>query len=328
MPQVNCPNCQKSYTLSDQLAGKSVRCKACSGVFTVPYTESPGVEVVEPMNHSAYPAYGKVADEIDYQIFGTEMQYVVITLDPGEQVIAEAGGMFYMNQSIKMDSVFGDPSKKEQGFWGKVASAAKRVATGESLFMTTFTNEGGMREDVAFAAPYPGKIIPMHLDQLGGEIICQRDAFLCGARGIQMEIAFNKKIGVGLFGGEGFIMQRLVGDGIACCHAGGTIFEKELAAGEMLRIDTGCIVALAPSVDYDIEFVGGIKNAIFGGEGLFMATLRGPGRIWLQSLPFSRMAGRVLAASSGYFGKTGERNVGDIAGGMFGMDLGKLFGGH
>jgi len=328
MPEVNCPNCSKQYKLSDQLAGKTVRCKACQSVFEVPLAMAEGIEIVDSQTGAPnYPTHGKVADEIDYEIFGHEMQYVAITLDPGEQVIAEAGGMMYMTEGIKMDSVFGDPSQQQQSFWQKAVSAAKRKFAGESLFMTTFTNEGHARQVVGFAAPFPGKIIPMHLDKLGGEIICQRDAFLCGARGIQMEIAFSKKFGVGLFGGEGFIMQRLHGDGIACCHAGGTIMERELSAGEMLRIDTGCIVALSPSVDYDIQFVGGIKNALFGGEGLFLATLKGPGRIWLQSLPFSRLAGRVLASARGYFSQQGERNVGDL-GDFVGMDLGKFFGGH
>ena len=325
MPETQCPQCGKHYSLSDQLAGKTVRCKSCGGVFQVPMSVPAEVEVVEPMG--GYPPRGKVADEIEYEIFGEEMQYVSITLDPGEQVIAEAGGMMFMSHGIEMDSVFGDPSQKQQGFWQKVTSAAKRKIMGESLFMTTFTNRDAQRRTVGFAAPFPGKIIPMHLDELGGEIICQRDAFLCGARGIQMDIAFSKKIGVGLFGGEGFIMQRLKGDGIACCHAGGSIMERELAAGETLRIDTGCIVALAPSVDYDIQFVGGFKNMLFGGEGLFLATLTGPGHIWLQSLPFSRLAGRVLASASGYFSQQGERNVGDL-GGLMGMDLGKFFGGR
>ncbi len=328
MPIANCDHCKKQYSLSDQLAGKTVRCKACGNVFTVPYDNQAGVDVVDPnLGVPHYSTRGQISDVIDYQVFGEEMQYVVITLDPGEQVIAEAGGMFFMNDAIKMDSVFGDPSKQNETFWDKVKSAGKRVFSGESLFMTTFTNHSSSRQDVAFAAPYPGKIIPMHLGQMGGEIVCQRDAFVCGARGIQIDIAFTKRIGAGLFGGEGFMMQRIQGDGIVCCHAGGTIMEKELATGEVLRIDTGCLVALAPSVDYDVEFVGGIKNAIFGGEGLFMATLRGPGRIWLQSMPFARMAGRVLSASKGYWSQVGERNVGDI-GGVLGMDLGKFFGGN
>ena len=222
------------------------------------------------------------------------MQFVEITLDPDEVVIAEAGAMMYMTDGIEMQTVFGDPSKN-QGFFGKLFDAGKRMITGESLFLTTFGATGNKRETVAFAAPYPGKIIPMHLDELGEELICQKDAFLCAARGVQIGIAFQKKILTGLFGGEGFILQRLTGDGIAFVHAGGTIHRRELAAGETLRLDTGCLVALQPSVDYDIQMVRGIKNAIFGGEGLFLATLKGPGTIWVQSLPFTRLAGRILA---------------------------------
>ncbi|MGH8164118.1 MAG: TIGR00266 family protein, partial [Rhodanobacteraceae bacterium] len=236
-----------------------------------------------------------MADEIDYQVFGSEMQYVEVTLDPDEVVIAEPGMMMYMTPGIQMETVFGDPSNKTGGFWSKVAAAGKRAITGESIFITTFRNGAARREQVAFAAPYPGKILPMHLDQLGGELICQKDAFVCAARGVQIGIAFQKRIGVGLFGGEGFIMQRLTGDGIALVHAGGTMMRRMLAPGEMLKLDTGCLVAMTPSVSYDVQFVGGIKNTLFGGEGLFFATLKGPGEIWCQSLPFSRLAGRVLA---------------------------------
>src|SRR4029453_16737650 len=236
-----------------------------------------------------------MADVIDYEIFGDEMQFVEITLDPGEMVIAEAGSMMYMTAGIRMETVFGDPSQQSQGFFDKVLSAGKRGVTGESIFMTTFSNAGSKREVVAFASPYPGKIVPFHLDQLGGEMICQKDAFLCGARGVQVSIAFQKKIGVALFGGEGFIMQRLVGDGIALVHAGGTLLEKTLAPGEVIKLDTGCLVALQPSINYDIGFVGGFKKTILGVKGLFLAPPPGPGRVWLQSLPFSRLAGRVLA---------------------------------
>lgn len=242
---------------------------------------------------------GTRADVIDYVIHGGEMQYCDITLDPGEMVIAEAGSMMYMTAGIKMETVFGDPSQQGQGFWGKVMSAGKRLVTGESLFMTTFSNVAHDRQVVAFAAPYPGKIVPMHLDRMGGELICQKDSFLCGARGIQVGIAFQKKIMVGLFGGEGFIMQRLTGDGVALVHAGGTLMERELAAGETLRVDTGCLVALAPSVHYDVALVGGIKNTLFGGEGLFLATLTGPGKVWLQSLPASRLAARMMSQAGG-----------------------------
>ncbi len=250
---------------------------------------------------------GRRADEIDFEIFGDDMQFVEVTLDPGEVVVAEAGGMMYMTQGIEMQTVFGDPSKN-QGFFGKLLEAGKRVVTGESLFLTTFGATGQNREKVAFAAPYPGKIIPLHLDELGGEIICQKDAFLCAARGVQVGIAFQRKILTGLFGGEGFILQRLTGDGIAFAHAGGTIQRRELSAGETLRLDTGCLVALQPSVEYDIETVSGIKNAIFGGEGLFLATLRGPGTVWVQSLPFTRLAGRILANIPSRGGK-GEGSI-------------------
>ena len=254
------------------------------------------------------------SDEIDYEIFGEEMQYVEVTLDPGETCIAEAGAMMYMTRGIEMQTVFGDPSQQNSGFFGKVLSAGKRVLTGESLFMTTFTAAGANREQVAFAAPYPGKIIPMHLDELGGELICQKDALLCGARGIQIGIAFQKRIGTGLFGGEGFIMQRLTGDGIALVHAGGTLMRRTLAPGENLRLDTGCLVAVTPSVNYDIQFVGGIKNTFFGGEGLFFANLTGPGEVWCQSLPFSRLADRILANAPSAGGS--QKGEGSILGGL------------
>jgi uncharacterized protein (TIGR00266 family) len=244
------------------------------------------------------------ADEIDYEIFGEEMQFVEVTLDPNEMVIAEAGTLMYMTSNIRMETVLGDPSQKQAGFLGKVMSAGKRLLTGESLFVTTFTNAGAAREQVAFASPYPGKIIPMHLDQLGGELICQKDSFVCAARGIKISIAFQKKIGAGFFGGEGFIMQRLLGDGVALIHAGGTMMKRTLRSGETLRLDTGCLVALTPGVSYDIQFVGGIKNTLFGGEGLFFATLTGPGDVWCQSLPFSRLAGRIVSAAGG--GRTGK----------------------
>jgi uncharacterized protein (TIGR00266 family) len=267
----------------------------------------------------ATPGQQPTADVIDYKIFGEEMQYVEITLDPGETVIAEAGVMMYMSTAIKMETVFGDPSQQNQGFLGKLASAGKRAITGESLFVTTFQNVGHQREVVAFASPYPGKIVPFHLDQHGGQIICQKDSFVCAAKGITINIAFQKKIGVGLFGGEGFIMQRLTGDGIALIHAGGTIMTRELAPGETIKLDTGCLVALETSVNYDIQFIGGFKNALFGGEGLFIATVTGPGKVWLQSLPFSRLAGRVLANARGAGGK------GKDEGGLLG-NLGGLLG--
>lgn len=234
------------------------------------------------------------ADEIEYEIFGDDMQFVEITLDPGEVVVAEAGAMMYMTRGIEMQTVFGDPSKN-QGLIGKLFDAGKRMIVGESLFLTTFGAMGGGREKVAFASAYPGKIVPMDVGQLGGEVLCQKEAFLCAARGVQIDIAFQKRLGVGLFGGEGFILQRIRGDGLAFVHAGGTIIRRDLAAGEKLRLDTGCLVGFQPSVHYDIQLAGGIKTSLFGGEGIFLATLEGPGAVWLQSLPFSRLAGRIIS---------------------------------
>jgi uncharacterized protein (TIGR00266 family) len=329
MPNVACSSCGKGFMLGDSMIGKRVRCSACGNVFVVPEPDPSSVPMTagqaamfaetESVHSSQAAMRGRVADVIDYEIFGNEMQYVEITLDPNEQVIAEAGAMMHMAEAIKMETVFGNPSGGSTGFWDKVKAAGKRVITGESMFMTTFTNVGNKREIVGFGAPYPGKILPIHLDEIGGEIVVQKDAFLCGARGIQIEIAFQKRIGVGLFGGEGFIMQRLKGDGIACVHAGGTIMHRELAVGERLRIDTGCLMALQPTVDYNIEFVGGFKNTFFGGEGLFLATLTGPGKIWLQSLPFSRLAGRMLANAPQSGGSKGE---GSILGGIGNMFMG------
>lgn len=242
--------------------------------------------------------------EIDYEILGKEMQYVEIELDPRETVVAEAGAMMMMDNSITMDTIFGDGSEKSQGgFLGKLGGAAKRVITGESLFMTAFTNSGVMKQKVAFAAPYPGKIIPIDLRNLGGRLICQKDAFLCCAKGISVGIAFTKKLGAGFFGGEGFILQKLEGEGLAFIHAGGTIVKRTLMPGETIKLDTGCLVAMTQNVNYDIQFVGGFKNAVFGGEGLFFATLTGPGDVWIQSLPFSKLASRVYSAAPQNMGK-------------------------
>jgi uncharacterized protein (TIGR00266 family) len=237
--------------------------------------------------------------EIDYQIFGHEMQYVEVELDPMEAAVAEAGGMMYMEDGIEMETIFGDGSQQNSGLLGSLLGAGKRLLTGESIFTTVFQNRGAGKKRVAFGAPYPGKIIPVHLAEIGGDLLAQKDAFLCAAKGVSLGIAFTKRFGAGLFGGEGFILQRLQGDGLAFLHAGGTILERTLAPGEQLRVDTGCIVAFQPSVEYDIQFVGKVKTAFFGGEGLFFARLRGPGRVWLQSLPFSRLAGRIYAASRG-----------------------------
>jgi uncharacterized protein (TIGR00266 family) len=252
--------------------------------------------------------------EIDYKVYGDDMQFVEVELDPMEAVVAEAGGMMYMEDGIQMETIFGDGSQQNTGFLGSLMGAGKRLLTGESLFMTLFLNQGQGKKKVAFGAPYPGKIIPIHLAEIGGELISQKDAFLCAAKGVSVGIAFNKKIGTGLFGGEGFIMQRLQGDGWAFVHAGGTILQKQLDMGETLRVDTGCIVAFQPSVQYDIQYVGKIKSALFGGEGLFFATLQGPGHVWLQSLPLSRLADRIVAASPRAGGRS--KGEGSVLGGI------------
>ncbi|MEH7374614.1 TIGR00266 family protein [Neobacillus drentensis] len=256
--------------------------------------------------------------EIDYKIYGDDMQFVEVELDPQETVVAEAGSFMMMEDDIHMETIFGDGSGTSpgSGLMGKLFSAGKRVLTGESLFMTAFTNNGIGKKRVSFASPYPGKIIPMDLSQLGGKIICQKDAFLAAAKGVEVGIEFQRKIGAGFFGGEGFIMQKLEGDGLAFVHAGGTIIKKDLLPGQSLRVDTGCLVAMTSSVNYDIEFVKGVKTALFGGEGLFFATLRGPGSVWIQSLPFSRLASRVFAAAPS---RGGAKDEGSIARGIFDM---------
>ncbi|MDN4526894.1 TIGR00266 family protein [Fictibacillus fluitans] len=234
--------------------------------------------------------------EIDYKIYGDDMQFVEVELDPGETVVAEAGALMMMEDSISMETIFGDGSSQGSGLMGKLFNAGKRMLTGESLFMTTFTNDGSGKKHVSFASPYPGKIIPMDLSEYDGKVVCQKDAFLAAAKGVSVGIELQRKLGTGFFGGEGFIMQKLEGDGMAFVHAGGTIHEKTLQPGEVLRVDTGCLVAMTKDVDYSIEMVKGVKTALFGGEGLFFATLRGPGKVWIQSLPFSRLASRVFAA--------------------------------
>ena len=254
-------------------------------------------------------------DVIDYKVYGAEMQFVEVDLDPNEAAVGEAGSMFYMENDIVMETIFGDGSAQQSSFFGKVLGAGKRLLTGESLFTTVYTNKGTVKRKVAFGAPYPGKIIPIDLSKIGGTFICQKDAFLCAAKGVALGIAFQKKLGAGFFGGEGFIMQKLEGDGLAFVHAGGTMHKRDLAAGETLRVDTGCLVGLQPSVDYDIQMVPGIKTALFGGEGLFFATLTGPGTIILQSLPFSRLASRIFAAAPR--GVSGGASGG---GGLFGGD--------
>jgi uncharacterized protein (TIGR00266 family) len=264
-------------------------------------------------------------DVVDYEIKGAEMQFVEVELDPGEAAIGEAGSMMFMDAGIGMDTVFGDGAASQGGLFGKLLGAGKRLVTGESLFTTVYTNQVSSKQRVAFAAPYPGKILPMDLRVLGGTLICQKDAFLCAARGVSLGIAFQRKLGVGFFGGEGFIMQKLEGDGLAFVHAGGTVLKRELQPGQTLLVDTGCVVAYTPSVDFEIQYVGKIKTALFGGEGLFFAKLTGPGTIWLQSLPFSRLASRIFAAAPQ---RGGSREEGSVLGGFAGGGLlGGLRGG-
>lgn len=262
--------------------------------------------------------------EIDYKLHGDDMQFVEVELDPNETVVAEAGSLMMMEDGISMETIFGDGSSGSagSGMLGKLMGAGKRLITGESLFMTTFTNTGAGKKHVYFASPYPGKIIPMDLSEMGGKIICQKDAFLAAAKGVSVGVEFQRKLGAGFFGGEGFIMQKLEGDGLAFVHAGGTIYKKNLQLGEVLRVDTGCLVAMTHDVDYNIEMVKGVKTALFGGEGLFFATLRGPGTVWVQSLPFSRLASRVFAAAPQTPGG-GSPGEGSITGGLFDLLGGK-----
>lgn len=269
-------------------------------------------------------------DVVDHEIRGAEMQFVEVELDPGEAAIGEAGSMMFMEPGIDMDTVFGDGSKQQGGIFGKLLGAGKRLITGESLFTTVYTNQGQGKKRVAFAAPYPGKILPMNLAQLGGTLMCQKDAFLCAARGVSLGVAFQKRLGAGFFGGEGFVLQKLEGDGMAFIHAGGTVVRRELQAGESLLVDTGCVVAFTAGVDFDIQYVGKVKTALFGGEGLFLAKLSGPGQIWLQSLPFSRLASRIFAAAPQTPGGGGREEggllTGMTAGGVGGL-LGSVLGG-
>lgn len=251
--------------------------------------------------------------EIDYKLYGEELQFVEIELDPGETTIAESGAFMMMEDGIKMNTIFGDGSQQQSGgFFGKVLNAGKRILTGESLFMSQFTNEGIDKAKVSFAAPYTGKIIPLNLLEFDGKIIAQKDSFLCAAKGVSIGIEFQRKLGTGIFGGEGFIMQKLEGDGMAFVHAGGYVMKKDLAIGETLRLDTGCVVAYTSRVDFDIEFIKGMKNWMFGGEGLFYAVLRGPGSVWIQSLPISRLAAKIVS----YSGTTSRREEGSILGGL------------
>jgi len=265
-------------------------------------------------------------DVVDFEIKGSEMQFVEIELDPGEAAVGEAGSLFFMDAGVSMDTVLGDGSGGSTGLLGKLLGAGKRLITGESMFTTVYTNQSTLKQKVAFGAPFPGKIVPMDLRHLGGTLICQKDSFLCAARGVTLGIHFQQKMSVGFFGGEGFIMQRLDGDGLAFVHAGGTVVRRELQPGQSLMVDTGSLVGYTPSVNFEIQYVGKIKTALFGGEGLFFAKLTGPGTVWLQSLPFSRLASRVFAAAPQ---RGGSREEGSLLGG-FGAGagiLGDLVGG-
>lgn len=275
-----------------------------------------------PQNPWSHSRSAGIADDIDFEIKGQELQFVEIELDPGESAVAEAGALVWKDAAIGMTTVFGDGSGAQGGgFMGALLGAGKRLVTGESLFTTVFTHNGSGKARVAFAAPVPGAIVPLKLDSVGGTLICQKDAFLCAAKGVSMGIAFQKRIMTGLFGGEGFIMQKLEGDGWVFVQFGGMVVERELAPGEELHVDTGCVAAFTPSIEFDLIGAGGVRSAIFGGEGLFFARLRGPGKVWIQSLPFSRLAGRMLAAAGSRGGQ--NRGEGSVLGG-----LGDLIGGN
>ncbi len=280
--------------------------------------ESAPAGVPVPVPPPAGTIGGGRADVIDYKIYGEDMQFVEIELDPGESAVAEAGAMMYKDAVVGMETIFGDGNQASTGgFMDKLVGAGKRLITGESLFTTVFSHAGGAgKAKVAFAAPYPGTIVPMTLGNYGGTIIAQKDSFLCAARGVQIGIHFQKKVMTALFGGEGFIMQKLTGDGLVFVHAGGTIIERDLRPGERIDVDTGCVVAMTSTVNFDVKPVGGVKSMLFGGEGVFLATLTGPGKVWLQSLPFSRMAGRMLAAA---YQKGGSRDEGSVLGGLGGI---------
>jgi uncharacterized protein (TIGR00266 family) len=294
---IQCP-CGFTMQAHEKLIGTQIRCDDCQSMITV---EKP------------VRAKPKICHEVDYEIFGDDLQLVEVELDPKETCIAEAGAMTYMEEGIEFEAKMGDGSDTNQGFFGKLWSAGKRAITGESIFLTHFTNKGKVKRRVAFGAPYPGKIIPVNLMDVSNTLICQKDAFLCAALGTKLGIAFQKKLGVGFFGGEGFILQKLEGDGMAFMHACGCIIERKLKDGETLRVDTGCVVAFTKDVDYDIQKAGGLKSMIFGGEGLFLATLTGPGRVWLQSLPFSRLAERIGGAARG------GKEEGSVLGGLGSM---------
>jgi uncharacterized protein (TIGR00266 family) len=265
-------------------------------------------------------------DVVDYEILGSEMQFVEVELDPGEAAVGEAGSLMFMEAGVSMDTIFGDSSASNSGVFGKLMGAGRRLITGESMFTTVYTNQTSMKRRVAFAAPFPGKILAIDLRQLGGTLIAQKESFLCAARGVSIGLHFQQRLSAGFFGGEGFVMQRLDGDGLAFIHAGGTVVRRELPAGEVLLVDTGCIVAHTPSVAFEVQYVGKIKTALFGGEGVFLAKMTGPGSVWIQSLPFSRLASRVFAAAPQGGGR--GREEGSVLGGFAaGGLLGSLLGG-
>ncbi|MDO4531646.1 MAG: TIGR00266 family protein [Bacillota bacterium] len=311
-----CTNCGTQLPDGSRFCGN---CGAQLGQGAVPQMNQPMAPGMMQKNGITFTK----ADEIDFEIFGDDMQLVEIELDPGESVIAEAGAMNYMDSCIKMQTIFGDGSGADQGkgFGGKLLGAGKRALVGEGLFMTVFTNDDPAKKaKVAFASPYPGKIIPVDLDTFDRTLICQKSAFLCAAKGVNIDLYLQKKLGAGLFGGEGFIMQRLTGDGVVFLNAGGTIIKKTLGAGEMIKLDTGCLVAMSETVDYDVAIQNDIKNGFLGGEGLFLATLTGPGEVWLQSLPFSRMAGEIMTAAT-------AKNKKEESGGMFNNPINEVKGG-
>ena len=341
--EFQCRNCGRRYRSRESVVGKTVRCKSCGETFVVTEIDdslpastplSPDVqddrfdlplrpitatratatdpERASPANRQESSAVIHDGD-LQFQIIGSESQYVTVDLQTGQTVIAEAGAMMFMDDDIQMQTTTGT----EGGFLGKAVSVGKRALTGESLFMTTFTNRGPVPRTVAFASPYPGKMIPMDLDRLGGQLICQKDAFLCGSPKIDVGIAFQKRLGAGLLGGEGFILQKLTGRGTAIVHAGGSMLYRELSVGQRLKVDTGCLMAMGRGVGYDIEFVGGIKNMVFGGEGLVFATLTGPGPVWLQSLPFSRLSSRVTQDAG-----SGGKGEGSLLGSLGDMFMG------
>lgn len=325
---IECPTCRKPLQVQDEFIGRKVRCPACQSVVTAPAPADVSRATPPPLPETSFTpepprprSTPRKSHEIDFEIFGSDLQLVEIELDPGETVIAEAGSMTYMEEDIEYTAKMGDGSTPDQGFFGKLMSAGKRVLTGESMFMTHFTNAGRRKRRVAFGAPFPGKILPIDLNLYDNALIGQKNAFLCGALGTKIGLKFQKKLGAGFFGGEGFILQLLEGDGLVFLHACGSIIARDLEDGEKLRVDTGCLVAMTRDIDYDIQRAGNLKTMFLGGEGLFLATLTGPGRVWIQSLPFSRLAERVVGAAPGLGGGR-TQGEGSVLGG-----LGRMIGG-